>query len=238
MSAAPERAPERAPEQAPEHAPERARARREPDPRPWAPGLVYHVLEKGSWLGAHLFCRARVEGREHVPARGGVVIASNHQSHIDVPLLAGTVPRVVNFVARDTLEEAAWLGWIMRQCGAVLVRRGVADRKAIQAIVQRLREGGCVSIFPEGTRTQDGSLGEMKGGVVLAARLAEVPIVPATIRGALDVLPRGASLARPARVSVRFHPAVDARAPDALERVRAAIVSSLGDGHFPRRGEG
>lgn len=212
------------------------RARDESGP-PWRPGLVYHLLEKGSFLAAHLVHRVHVEGLEHVPREGGLLVASNHQSHVDVPLLAATVPRVVNFVARDTLEGSALLAWIMRQCGAVLVRRGVADRKAIGAIVRRLEEGGCVVIFPEGTRTQDGGLGELKGGAVLAARLARVPIVPVTVRGALDVLPRKALLVRPRRIWMRFHPVLDPRAPDALERLRATIASCLGDGRYPRRGE-
>jgi 1-acyl-sn-glycerol-3-phosphate acyltransferase len=211
-----------------------ARERGEEGREPWRPGLVYHSIRSAVWIAARLVHRVVIEGRENVPREGGLIVASNHQSHVDIPLLAATVPRVVTFVARDTLEESRLLAFVMRECGTVLVRRGQADRKAIQGIVRRLEQGGCVSIFPEGTRTHDGSLGEMKGGAVLAARLAGVPILPVTIRGALEVMPRGVSLPRPRRVWVRFGAPLDPRGQDALERLRAAIEGPLGDGRFPR----
>jgi 1-acyl-sn-glycerol-3-phosphate acyltransferase len=140
------------------------------------------------------------------------------------------LPRHASFVARDTLAEQRWLAFVMRECGAVLVKRSTSDRKALRAMVEHLEAGDLVAIFPEGTRTRDGRIGEFKGGALLAARMAKVPIVPAGIRGTFAAYPRGRLIPRPRKIVVRFAPPIDSSLPDAQERLVAAVEGMVGDG--------
>ncbi len=192
--------------------------------------LVYRLCHWGSLLYCKLWHRIRIEGVENIPKTGGAVIASNHQSHVDILVYGGCVPRHASFVARDTLAEQRWLAFVMRECGAVLVKRSTSDRKALRAMVEHLEAGDLVAIFPEGTRTRDGRIGEFKGGALLAARMAKVPIVPAGIRGTFAAYPRGRLIPRPRKIVVRFAPPIDSSLPDAQERLVAAVEGMVGDG--------
>ena len=182
------------------------------------------------WYGP--FFRARIEARANLPATGGVLMVSNHQSLLDIPLVAIACSRHVSFVARDSLARSRVLAYVMRECGAVLIRRGTADRGALREMVEHLRLGDCLCIFPEGTRTSDGRLQPFHGGALLAARQAEVPIMPVGIRGTFDAWARRHRIPRPRRVGLRFGKLVDSADPDALKRVRFQIQAMVGDGHF------
>ncbi|MCE9594945.1 MAG: 1-acyl-sn-glycerol-3-phosphate acyltransferase [Planctomycetes bacterium] len=188
---------------------------------------VYRLCRGGSNLAYRVFLPPTFRGVEHLPSNGGVLIAANHQSFLDIPLLSLGTDRHVCFVARDTLAETRLLAFIMRGCNAVLIGRGKGDRSALRAIVAHLAAGDCVAMFPEGTRSRDGQLGRFHAGAVVAARMAGVPIVPAAIDGSWRAWPPGRKLPRPTRLSLDFAPAIDSAAPDALDRVRAAIVERL-----------
>ena len=176
--------------------------------------------------------RLRVEGREQVPRQGGALLLANHQSFLDIPVVAAATPRHVAFVARESLAESRFLAWLMRGCGAILIRLGSADRAALSAMIERLVAGDCGAVFPEGTRSRDGSLGKFRAGAVFAARRARVPIVPVGIRGAIQALPRDVVLPRPRRIGVRFGTPLAPASPDALGQARGAIAAMIGDGSF------
>jgi 1-acyl-sn-glycerol-3-phosphate acyltransferase len=190
--------------------------------------LTYRIVRLSVSVTLRTLFRARFAGAEHLPPRGGALIAANHQSYLDIPLVASATLRHVSFVARDTLAETRALGWLMRQCGAVLIRRGKPDRQALREMVAHLEAGDVVCVFPEGTRSPDGSVGAFRGGALLAARLARVPIVPVGVRGTFDAWPRGRR-PRLARVALSFGAPLDPLAADA-EVVRAKIVELAGDG--------
>lgn len=194
--------------------------------------FVYRFCSLASWTYGKVWHRLRVEGLEHLPRTGGVVLACNHQSFSDIFILGGFVPRHVAFVARDTLADWGYLAFTMRQCGAVLVKRGSSDRKALRAMAEHLELGDSVAIFPEGTRTRDGRVGEFRGGALLAARMAKVPIVPLGIRGAFDAWPRGRWIPYPKKIGLRFGPAIDSSRADAQEHVVASIRALVGDGRY------
>jgi 1-acyl-sn-glycerol-3-phosphate acyltransferase len=190
--------------------------------------IIYRLCSICSWVYTKIWHRLEVRGVENIPKSGAAVLVSNHQSHTDIMIYGAIVPRHVSFVARDTLADQAWLGYVMRQCGAVLIQRGAGDRKALRAMSEHLELGDMVAIFPEGTRTDDGSLKEFKGGALLMARKAGVPLVPAGISGAFEAFPRGVSFPRPKKIRVAFGPPIDSALPDAQERLVAAVAALSG----------
>ncbi len=140
--------------------------------------------------------RLRVTGMANVPARGGVVIASNHQSYFDPPLVGCPLSRMACYMARHTLFSNRLFGALIRGLNAFPVRRDALDRQALREAVQRLQAGECLVLFPEGTRTRDGSIGQLKTGVLMIADRAGVPVVPAVIEGAFLAWPRHGRMRR------------------------------------------
>ncbi|MCP3914178.1 MAG: (d)CMP kinase [bacterium] len=190
-------------------------------------GLTYRFLMFWVHLGYTWIWRMRAYDTGHVPS-GGVLIVSNHQSYLDIPLIAEALrKRHVGFVARASLAKSRVLGFIMRHCGSVLIDRGRGDHRALRETVAHLRQGDAMTIFPEGTRTRDGSIGKFQGGALLAARRARVPIVPCAIRGSFTAWPPGRKLPRAGRLELAFGAPIDPRAKDALEQCRAVIEERL-----------
>jgi 1-acyl-sn-glycerol-3-phosphate acyltransferase len=148
--------------------------------------------------------RVRVFGRENVPRRGGALIASSHQSYLDPALVAVGLKRPVSFMARSDLFGAPLFGALIRSLGAFPVERGGADVGAFREAVRRLQHGSLLLVFPEGTRTPDGSIRPLKEGLPALAVRAGVPIVPAVIDGAFELWPRSRALFTLGRVWVAF----------------------------------
>jgi len=180
------------------------------------------------WTYLTLFHRLQKAGLEHLPRSGGVLLVANHQSFLDIPILAAAAPRHVAFVARASLEQSRFLKWIMRESGVVLIKPGTPDRAALEAMIAHLERGDCVAVFPEGTRTRDGQLGEFRAGAAVAARRARVPIVPACIHGAYAAWPRSRALPRPGRVGVRFGAPLAYDLPEVMEAAKDRIRTLLG----------
>lgn len=191
--------------------------------------LTYHFIMAVVHPTYWALYRPRVRGREHLPSTGGVLVAANHVSFLDIPLLAKVLsPRHAAFVARDTLARARWLAFVMRQCGAVLVERGKGDRAVLRRMTGHLQRGDQVAIFPEGTRSADGRLAPFKKGALIAARMAGVPIVPCGIRGTFEAWPRDRKWPRLGRIFVDFGAPIDSSHPDALDLVRQRIAELSG----------
>lgn len=180
--------------------------------------------------------RLRSEGTEHLPKTGGFLIVSNHQSFLDIPVLAAAArPRHVAFVARASLARSRFLDWLMRESGCVLIEPNTPDRAALEGMIAHLRGGDCVAVFPEGTRTPDGGLGVFRAGAVVAARRAVVPIVPAGIRGAFEAWPRSQRIPRRAPITVRFAAPIPPGTEDPIGEARAVIAGMIGDGRVAAR---
>ena len=124
-----------------------------------------------------------VRGRGHVPKSGGVIIASNHISFWDPPLIGAATPRELHYLTRDDLFASPVVGWLIRSMNAIPIRRGVADLAGIAKAVDHLKEGAALLMFPEGGRMQGGGLHPARPGVGMMAVHAHVPIVPCCIRG-------------------------------------------------------
>jgi len=158
--------------------------------------------------GAQVLCvfvwRGRIFGTRNVPATGGVLLVSNHQSFLDPIVATLAIPRECNYLARNSLFHNPLFGRLIKFLNSVPVKRGTADMRAIREIMRRLRQGQVVLTFPEGTRTTDGSMGPMRAGVVLLARKTRVPIVPTLILGAFESWPRTARLPTPRPIIVAY----------------------------------
>ena len=137
------------------------------------------------------FWNLRIRHANRVPRRGGVIIASNHQSFLDPPLVGSCLQREICYMARRTLFEIPVLGRLIRMSNAFPVDRESADIKSMKTAINLLRNGEALLVFPEGTRSEDGSLGRLKPGIRILAARANVPVVPVLIQGAHCVWPKG-----------------------------------------------
>ncbi|MFH1686886.1 MAG: lysophospholipid acyltransferase family protein [bacterium] len=142
----------------------------------WAGWTFFRVLSR-------LLLRARVSGTEHVPRQGPFIVACNHISYYDPPIVGCWVPRGVYFLAKAELFRWGPIGWLLRKVHARPVRRGVIDRGALEMADQILEDGLGLVVFPEGTRARKGEFLPPKPGLGRIALKAGCPIVPAYIRG-------------------------------------------------------
>ena len=124
-----------------------------------------------------------VIGAENIPAeKGGYIIASNHVSNNDPPVVGITFRGKYNFMAKEELFKNPLFAWLIRKLGAFPVKRGAKDTSAIDNALKGLENGRIFVIFPEGTRSKDGELGRAKSGVTIIAARAKVPVVPVFIK--------------------------------------------------------
>lgn len=152
-----------------------------------------------------LWHRIKIRGAENIPETGGVMIASNHASYIDPPAVGvGYRGRPVHFMARDTLWKKGFGNWWMDHVGCIPVSRGTGDRRALTMTIKMLKEGKVVSMFPEGTRTEDGELQQAKGGIGFIIEKSKCLVVPAYIDGSYEAHPKGAKWIKPVKISVTF----------------------------------
>ncbi|MEO7994723.1 MAG: lysophospholipid acyltransferase family protein [bacterium] len=145
----------------------------------------------------HLFHGMRVSGLEHMPLTGGCVVASNHQSHLDPPILCAFSPRPIHFLAKEELFDTPVVRELITWMGMVRTPRDGGAIAAIRAGVRVIKDGYVLGIFPEGTRSKDGHRQPAQPGVVAIAVMAgNVPIVPAYIGGTLGAMPPGSFFPR------------------------------------------
>lgn len=152
----------------------------------------------------------RVRFAEPLPRHGGLLVVSSHQSHLDPLLLGLATDRRLSSVARSSLYHFKPFAAAITALDAVPIDRNASLVKTMKAVIGRLRAGRVVTIFPEGTRTATGRLGEIKSGFALLAKKAGVPIVPVAIVGAYECWPRKRLLPRPGRIRLEFGPIIPA----------------------------
>ena len=134
------------------------------------------------WL-FKIWLRWEIFGKENIPQDGPVVIACNHLSLLDPPVLGAAATRKVHFMAKSELFKPAWFGALIRRLGAFPVKRGAMDREAIKTGLTVLKENKVLAVFPEGTRSKTGELGRAGGGAFMMAVKQKAKIVPAYIYG-------------------------------------------------------
>ncbi|WP_226526626.1 lysophospholipid acyltransferase family protein [Metabacillus niabensis] len=127
--------------------------------------------------------RIKVEGLEHFPKEGGVLLCTNHISNFDPPVVGVTAPRKVLFMAKAELFNVPVLKQLLTNFGTFPVKRGGGDREAIRAGLKVLKEGHVLGLFPEGTRSKDGKLGKGQAGAGFFALRSTAAVVPCAIIG-------------------------------------------------------
>ena len=158
---------------------------------------------------ARLFFRIKVSGVENIPTSGGVIVAANHVSFLDIPLLAYSLIRHANFIAKKELCTIPVAGTLLRLLGAIPIDREKIDRPAIREIMKKLNSGNVVVIYPEGTRSLNGKLQAGKPGVGFIVRMSGKKVVPAAIIGTDKAMPSGSWFLRPYPVTIRFGKPLD-----------------------------
>jgi 1-acyl-sn-glycerol-3-phosphate acyltransferase len=155
------------------------------------------------------YFRWRIYNPERVPLEGPVIIAANHASILDPPLVGAGLKRALNYLGRDTLFEVPVLGWLMRLWKVVPVDREGGGAAGLRAIFDRLLNGGAILLFPEGTRTADGQLQPTRSGIGLVVIKSSAPVVPVRVFGTFEAFGRDARIPRPHRVAVKYGPPMD-----------------------------
>lgn len=143
---------------------------------------------------AKLGFRLRTYGRENLIEDGPAILASNHASYLDPPLVGVSCRKDVYFLARKSLFERPVIGPLLAQLNTVPVDRDRGDVGAIRAMVKLLKSGNRVLVFPEGTRSKDGNLQPARGGVGLLIAKSLAPVVPIRIFGSFAALPRSGGI--------------------------------------------
>ena len=207
-----------------------------------APSLFYRISRRwcqGVFLSAW---RLRVFDRCHEPTEGSVVYISNHQSFMDPPLMAMALKRPVHFMARDSLFGNPAFSLLIESVNAFPVRRGKADLGALKEGMRRLKRGGQVVVFAEGTRTPDGRIAPFLPGVALLAQRAAKWTVPVLIDGAYEIWPKGQALpSLGGTIVVRYArpiPQAEARKQKPVDFVASVRQMLIGMQHDVRRSLG
>jgi 1-acyl-sn-glycerol-3-phosphate acyltransferase len=155
------------------------------------------------------YFRWRVYNAERVPLSGPLILASNHASFLDPPLVGAALHRDLNYLARESLFRYPGVGWILRQVNSVPVDREGGGARGLKAILDRLFKGGGIILFPEGTRTRDGNFQPARSGIGLAVIKSDAPVVPVRVFGTYEAYGKHVRFPRPFPVTVKFAPAMD-----------------------------
>ena len=144
---------------------------------------LYKALRGLLKIIAGLLVRIDIEGLENIPAQGQFIMATNHLSYIDSPIIGVVIPRTMYVLAGEKYERHLLFGPILRMAGAIFINRGEPDRSAIRQVQAVLEDGHCLGIAVEGTRSRTGGLIEGKTGPAYFATRADVPLLPVVIWG-------------------------------------------------------
>ena len=204
----------------------------------------------GYWPGhiwAKIFCilcliRVKVTGRENIKKKTSYVFVANHQGAFDIFTIYGYLGHNFRWMMKKSLEKIPLVGYACRVSGHIYVDNSTpaSVRQTMQTAEKRLANGMSVVVFPEGSRSRDGRLHAFRRGAFALAVEFSLPVVPITIDGAYDVMPRGAILPRPGKVILTIHKPIEAQEggrhelAELMDKSFKAIASSLPENCQPR----
>lgn len=179
-----------------------------PLPPPKARNAVWRTFQ---FLMQNLFCfwlGYRARGQERLDEAGGGLVLANHQSFLDPLLIGVPLRRPISFVARDSLFKVPFIGWVLRNTYVIPISREAASSASLRETIRRMQHGYLVGLFPEGTRTETGEVGEFKPGFVALIRRAKLPVYPVGVAGAYHAMGKGSRFLKPARVRLVYGEAI------------------------------
>ena len=205
--------------------------------------MIYRLV----WLFCNLVfrvvLRGRITGTHHVPRTGAVILASNHVSNLDPPLISTSTPRRCWYLAKEELFRPPPFAWFIRQLGDIAVKRGAGDRAALKQCLEVLEAERALVIFPEGTRSATGELGSGEMGVAMMAYRTGAPVVPLYVTGTNALMPK-TGRPRLARVTMNVGPPLHFKTAEGVRPGRAeyeraseeimAAIAALRDGASAR----
>ena len=170
----------------------------------WTPRPIYRWGHRLTSLFCKTVGRLETHGIAHIPREGGVLLISNHVSFLDPVIIGSAANREIHFMARSTAFDIPGLGKLISVYNAYPVNRGAPDLGALRRTISLLQDGNVVLMFPEGTRSVDGTLGKARDGACFIAHRAGVPTIPVFHSGAERVLPRNSKRLRRSKLRVIF----------------------------------
>ncbi|MBE2218704.1 MAG: 1-acyl-sn-glycerol-3-phosphate acyltransferase [Ignavibacteria bacterium] len=189
------------------------------------------------WTNAVLFIygiKVKVYGAENIDPAKGKIYISNHASYMDIFVQLAKLPDNVRMIYKKEINRVPVLGWAMYCAGFVALDRNRVREamKSLDKAAGRVKKGLSVVIYPEGTRTIDGSIGEFKRGMFFLADKAKADIVPVTLKGTYEIMPMGSSRVRPGVVEMIIGKPVEYKKDkQLLEELRSTIVSNFTKQH-------
>ena len=183
---------------------------------------------------AKIYFRLRVTGEENLPRQGGLLLAANHCSYLDPPLIGVGLSRQICYLAKEELFRIPLFGLLLRWFGTYSVNRKQGDIRAVRTMLRLLQEDKALLIFPEGTRSENGRLLPLEEGLAWLSLRSGVPIVPLYVSGSWRALPRGRWFPRPHPVNVIIGKTIfpesageDPSQKSNIERLTAQVTQAL-----------
>lgn len=150
------------------------------------------------------YFRWRVYNPERVPLAGPVILASNHASYLDPPLVGAGLKRDINYLARESLFRFPIVGWVLQSWNCVPVDRDGGGAAGLKGILDRLLKGYGIILFPEGTRTRDGTLQAARSGIGLVIIKSDAVVVPVRTFGTFEAYGRHMRFPHPRQIAVKY----------------------------------
>jgi len=172
-------------------------------------GLGYFL---GWWffrIFTGLYHRRQVFNEERVPRIGGVIIAANHLSYIDPPLIGCSTRRVIHYLARESAFKSALGGTILRSWNCIPIDRDGGSARGLRTFLNHLRDGCAIMMFPEGTRSSDGAPQPAQHGIGLLIAKSQAPVLPVRVFGTYEAFGRHRLIPRPWKLRVKFGAPLD-----------------------------
>ncbi len=152
--------------------------------------MIYNFVKALIRIFVSLIFSLEVSGRENIPEGGGYLVCSNHSSNWDPVTVTLAIDKRLSYIAKEELFRFAPFGALIKTLGAIPVKRGGGGAAAVLAAVDLLKNGGIITMFPEGTRVKDGRKIRPKSGAVRIARTNNIPILPVGISGGYKLFGR------------------------------------------------
>lgn len=233
-----------APAPAPASTAPAAPVQRAPLPDPLRRNWFWFTAQQIAQLLFTIWFRVRAYGIENLPT-GGALLLINHQSFLD-PLMVGLpLSRPLSYLARENLFQVPFVGWVLRHTYVIPISRERGGAESLRESIRRMDHGFLVGIFPEGTRSSDGKLGELKSGFISLVRRTKVPVIPVGVAGAFESFPRNARFPRMGQIRVVYGQPLDptrlielsqpGREAELVEWTRNAIQVCLDEANAHRK---